>query len=65
MSNRFGVPDKLCSCPYCGNVYGTKKTGERVELSTNACEKCYAKDNPDLAETAEYMDCDEFVSGFN
>jgi len=59
---RFMLPQSMCSCPLCGRVYGTRLTGERVEVSTEYCEKCYKKEYPEKAKTVTYKDCEEFVA---
>lgn len=58
---RFGLPKSYCSCPWCGRTYGTRLTGERVELSTQWCEKCFAKEHPDKVAKASFQNCDDFV----
>lgn len=35
--------------------------GERVEVSTEYCERYYKKEYPELAPTTTYKDCEEFV----
>ena len=58
---RFGLPKSMCSCPFCGRTYGTRLTGERVELSTQYCEKCFGKEYPDLLNEASFQNCEDFV----
>jgi hypothetical protein len=59
---RFGLPSKMCSCPNCGRVYGTRLTGESVEVSSGFCEKCFTKEFPNIVFDIAYQNCDDFIA---
>lgn len=63
--SRFGLPKSMCSCPNCGRTYGTRLTGERVEVSTQFCERCFGKEYSEKMKTACFMDCDSFIANFS
>ena len=59
---RFGLPRDMCSCPFCGRVYGTRLTGERVELATQSCERCFVKNHSvEEISSAAFQECNKFV----